>query len=73
MRITIQGQVPRPAADLNPAALVVVRVQQLEDVVTAVIRKPVVGFSVHRDAALLDPFEMHPAAADHEAKGIATG
>ena len=70
MRITIEGQVPGPAADLNPAALVVVRVQQFKDVVIAVIRKPVVGFGVHRDAAFLDPFEMHPAAADHDAKGI---
>ena len=70
MRITIQGQIPRPAADLNPAALVVVRVQQLKNVVTAVIRNTVVGFGVHRDAAFLEPFEMHPAAADHDAKGI---
>jgi hypothetical protein len=50
--------------------LVVVRVQQLKNVVAAVIRKPVVGFGVHRNAAFLDPFEMHPASADHDAEGI---
>ncbi len=59
-----------PLADKYPVATVAVHVQEFEDVIAAAHVHSVVGGRVHRHTALLDSFEMQPAAADLDAHRV---